>query len=156
MRLRSCYATAPPMSPEPSPPSTKVQRRPPTIAAARVLRRAMLPMALAAALLFFWKFGTLTVPAGMDTLEELLPPGTVCVVDKRPWHVRPGAVVFVDLPDGGTLLSRVERVDGDRLWLRHDNPKSRFADGEELGALSVDAVRALVLTAFASEPEGPR
>ena len=66
--------------------------------------------------------------------------------------------MFVDLPGGGTLLTRVESVDADGIIVRHDNPASRFPDGEELGPLPLAAVRGLVLTSFVPDalPEEER
>lgn len=118
------------------------------------MRRSMLPLALLLGFLLWWNYGTLTVPAGMDTMPEEYPPGSLCVIEKRPGSVAPGEVVFFEW-GGGMLLSRVSRVEGDRFWVEHDAPDSRFPDGDELGAIGVSAVYGLVLTAFVGEPALP-
>lgn len=118
-----------------------------TIRLSRVLQRLMLPLALVLGLLVWWRYGTITVPAGMDTMPLEYPPGTLCIVDEHPARLIEGQVVFFDT-GGGTLLSRVARVAGDRIWVEHDADDSRFPDGEQLGPIDEAAVRGLVLTKF--------
>lgn len=122
--------------------------------AAKVLRRLMLPFAVVAIGVFWWCFGALQVPAGMDTMPAI-PPGSVCIIDKRKGSARVGHEVFVDLPQGGTLLSRVVDVDADdRLVLRNDDPQSRLPDSAQLGALPRHCLRGTVLVVFAADRPG--
>ncbi len=115
---------------------------------ARFLRRCMLPVALICGALLFYNFGTLKVPKGMDTMMDSVPAGTTCLIQKRPSKVVVGNVVFVDLPRGGTLVTRVDEVRGDRFTVRHENSSSRFGTGESLGELSVAMVRGIVIASF--------
>lgn len=115
-----------------------------TLRITRILRRAMLPLAIVLFVLLWWSFGTVTIPPGMDTVPSA-PPGSLIVIAKRPGALQPGNLILVRV-GGGSLLTRVDRVVGDRLWVRHDNPDSRFPDGDELGPLPRDAVQGLVLT----------
>ncbi|HLU38203.1 MAG TPA: hypothetical protein VK081_02385 [Planctomycetota bacterium] len=122
--------------------------------AAKVVRRLALPVVLLGGLLLWRNYGMFTVPEGMDTLPDSHPPGTRCLVEKRPSRVRPGSVVFVEAR-GGILLSRVDAVlPGDRILLAHENPRSRFADLQDQ-PFPLSAVRALVLVAFVPTPEVP-
>lgn len=116
----------------------------------RIVRRAALPTALVCGFLLWWNFGSVVVPVGMDTMTAEFPPGTLCIVDKRPPPLAAGQVVWFTV-DGGVLLSRVSRVDGDQFWVEHDNARSRFADGDELGPLPRSALRSLVLSSFRGE-----
>lgn len=116
------------------------------------LRRGTLPVALVLGAALWLNYGTLRVPAGMDTLPGEYPPGSLCVVDKRPGTPRVGEVVFFDHRDG-VLLSRVARIDGESLYVEHADT-SRFPDGEDLGPVPVGAVRALLLTAFVPDRTG--
>lgn len=126
-----------------------------TLRATRWMRRAIVPVALLCAVALLWNYGTISVPAGMDTMSRDYPPGTVCLVLKRPSRVAPNSVVFVDVA-GGTLLTRVAGVTDEGLLVEHDNPQSRFPDRDELGLLPYTAVRGLVLTAFVAEqPRAP-
>ncbi len=107
----------------------------------------MLPVALVCALLVWWRFGTIRVPAGMDTMGEAFPPGAVCLVDEHPSAVLPGQVVFVEV--GGRLyLTRVAEVDDDGFSVANDDPNSRLGDGRDLGRLPFTALRGVVLTTF--------
>ena len=118
---------------------------------ARLVRRLILPVALLCFLLLYLTVGFLRVPRGMDTMPEI-PGGSLCVIDKRSGSVQPGIPVLVDLEDGSTLLSRVIERDEDRIRVRNDNDASRLPDSDELGWLSLSAVRGSVLAVFA--PDG--
>lgn len=108
----------------------------------------MLPFALLCGLALWLCFGLLRVPAGMDTTPAV-PPGSTCVIDKRSGAAQVGSLVFVDVPGGGTVLSRVREVAADGgLLLRHDNLESRLPDSRALGALPRTALRGTVLTVF--------
>ncbi|MEZ5965436.1 MAG: hypothetical protein R3F56_16505 [Planctomycetota bacterium] len=122
---------------------------------ARGIRRLTLPLALVGGVVLQRGYGVRTVPIGMDTLPDTHPPGTRCLVDKRPSHVVVGAVVFAEVP-GGTVLGRVEsRFGDDRLQLAADNDASCFADLLR-APVPLRAVRGLVLVTFLPEPEVPR
>lgn len=139
---------------QPKPPAIV---QPWTVRLAAKIRRLALPIVLLGSLLLWFNYGMLGVPSGMDTMIDSHPPGTRCLIAKRPSSVRQGAVVFVDLPQGGTLLARVAAVD-DRgnLSLSCDNPRSPYArELDELGAVAPSAVRALVLVAFTPTPGAP-
>lgn len=120
--------------------------------------RAALPIVLLCALLLFWLFGTVRVPAGMDTMIDTLPPGTVLLLMLHPSRVEPGSIVLLDLPEpiGGTLLSRVERVAADGSFsIRHDNRASRFVGLEQHGPFRMADVHGTVFTHFLGEPDLP-
>ena len=119
-----------------------------------VLRRGLLPLSLVLGLLLWWNYGTIRVPEGMDTLPDEYPPGSLCVVDKRPGAPRVGEVVFFSHRDG-VLLSRIARVDGGSVYFDHDDA-SRFPDGEELGPVPASAIRSLLLTALVPDRPGGR
>ncbi len=132
--------------------------RPRSLRAASWIRRATLPVALVCGFLLVRWYGFLRVPGGMDTLPHTHPPGSACIIEKWPSRVVRGAVVFVDLADGGSLLARVAEVRGDgTLMLEHDNVKSRFADpqGERLGPVTLEQVRGMVLVVFPPDVEAP-
>jgi hypothetical protein len=116
-------------------------------------RRLALPVCLAGALVLWANYGLLAVPEGMDTLPDSHPPGTRCLIEKRPRRLRPGAVVFVDV-HGGTVLARVRAVTDAGVELAHDNEHSRFAAlaGQ---TFPLAAVRGLVLVALTPTPEAP-
>lgn len=117
-----------------------------------VLRRGLLPVAIVLGVLLGVNYGTIRVPAGMDTLPDEFPPGSLCVVDKRPGRPRVGEVLFFFHRDG-VLLSRVARVEGDAVFFAHSD-SSRFPDGEELGPVPIQQVHALLLTAFVPDAAG--
>ena len=117
-----------------------------------VLRRGLLPVAIVLGVMLGVNYGTIRVPAGMDTLPDEFPPGSLCVVDKRPGPPRVGEVLFF-LHRDGVLLSRVARVEGGAVYFDHSDA-SRFPDGEELGPVSVDQIHALLLTAFVPDGAG--
>ncbi len=82
----------------------------------------------------------------MDTTPKI-PPGSLCIVDKRGSVAKVGDEVFVDLPEGGTLLSRVQSIDGaDRLIVHNDRAESRLPDSNRFGPLPRSAVRGVVIT----------
>ena len=113
--------------------------------------RIGLVLTLVLVVLFLRTYGMLTVPPGMDTMPDY-PPGTLCVIEKRPAEVSVGAVVFVDVDDG-SLLTRVAAVADGEFQVRHDDPHSRFArlQGEGLGWMPFERIRGLVLTGFVPE-----
>ena len=126
-----------------------------TVGATRLMRRLALPAVLVAGVVLYVSFGVLRVPRGMDTMPETHPGGTICVIDKRPGPVSEGWVVFVDLSDGASVLTRVAAVHDDGSFeIRHDNRESPFVHLEERGPFAVPAVRGLVLTALDVEPQG--
>lgn len=99
-------------------------------------------------------FELVTVPEGMDTMAETLPPGTVLVLMRHPRSVQPGSIVLLSLPEpiGGTLLSRVASVAADGTFtVRHDNRASRYIELEGRGPWSLADVRGTVFSQFLPE-----
>ncbi len=126
-----------------------------TIAATRWVVRLGIPVLIVSIVVLYVNYGLLGVPQGMDTMVDTHPPGTLCLIQKRPSSVTPGAVVFVDLDDGGTVLSRVVEVSDDETFtIRHDNRKSVFLYLEERGPYRVDAVRGIVVSMLVNEAQG--
>ncbi len=101
---------------------------------------------------FFTMYGSWSVLRGMDTMLEEYPPGATCIIQKRPGTVRRDNVVVIALPGGAALLTRVDRVDGDQIYIRHDNRESVFLHYEKQSYPMSD-VRGLVLTALLPDPE---
>lgn len=128
-----------------------------TTRATRWVRRAMLPAVLLGALVLWVCFGAQRVHQAMDTLPDSVPPGSLCIVDKRSGAAQPGRAVFVQLADGGILLSRVQaRADDGSLVLRNDNQDSRFPDSRQLGPVPLARLRGTVLVVFPPDhPELP-
>lgn len=117
---------------------------------ARLARRLTLPLALVAGIAFFACFGAVRVPPGMDTLPSI-PPGSLCIVDKRGGAAQVGDEVFVDLPLGGTLLTRVQAIDAEgRLVVQNDRQESQLPDSDQFGPLPRSAVRGVVITTLYS------
>lgn len=101
---------------------------------------------------FFTCFGTQRVPTGMDTVPAIRP-GSLCIVDKRKSAIREGSNVFVDVPGGGTVLSRVTALDADTVTVLHPNPGSRLPDSRSFGPLPRRMIRSTVLAVFAPDDE---
>ena len=116
---------------------------------ARFRRRiTLLAVLIVAAALwyFFSRYGTWTVIPGMDTMLPGYPPGATCVIEKDPGEVTAGkSVVILELPGGAALLTKVVRVEGERIFIRHDNRQSRFLHYEKQ-SYAMASVRGLVLT----------
>ncbi len=113
------------------------------------MHRGILLAVIILGTLLYTQYGLLRVPAGMDTMPDSFPPGTLCLIEKSPSVVIPQkSVVFVDLPQGGTVLTRVVEIVGDDLIVQHDNPKSGLGFPGGKGAVELSWVRGLVLTAF--------
>ena len=126
-----------------------------TVGATRLMRRLALPAVLVAGVVLYVSFGVLRVPRGMDTMPETHPGGTICVIDKRPGPVSEGWVVFVDLSDGASVLTRVAAVHDDGSFeIRHDNRQSKFGYLERLGPYPASSVRGQVLSAFTEIGQG--
>ena len=121
-------------------------------------RGLALPVVLLGLLLFYLKFGWQTVPPGMDTMPQSAPPGSVCAIDKHPGVLKPdSSLVFLEVPGGGVLLSRVSAVTPDgRFHIRHENRKSSFLQYESQGPFEMSSVRGLVLGVFRFENSGDR
>ena len=63
--------------------------------------------------------------------------------------------MLVEVQKGAApLWSKVARVDGDRVFLRHDNRKSMFSHYEGIG-FPLSSVRGLVLTGFTGDVKTP-
>ncbi len=115
-----------------------------------VVRSAPLVL-VASVLLLWWCFGVVKVPPGMDGVRSI-PPGSVCLIDKRQGSLRVGSSAFVDLPDGGTVLSRVQDLTADGMMLLgNDDPQSTSPDSSDFGALPTACLRGVVLVVFAGE-----
>lgn len=98
-------------------------------------------------------FELVRIPSGMDTMPRTHPPGALCLVVKRPAQVAVKDVVFVDLPEGGTLLARVESVGPQGLHVRAANERSVLTGGHLVGPIAPAAVRGRVVTVFGGEPD---
>ena len=124
--------------------------------ATRWVRRIGLPLVIVGAVVLYVRYDFLGVPAGMDTLPDTHPPGSSCLIDTWGSALAPGQAVFVDLPDGSTVLSRVESVQPDGSFeIRHDNRRSGFGYLERLGPYPPEALRGLVLVVFPASQEVP-
>jgi type IV secretory pathway protease TraF len=115
---------------------------------ARRLRRWIVLPSIAVFAWFLLQFGTMHVPAGMDTMPGA-PPGSWCLVDRWSVGLRVGSDVFVDGP-AGLLLSRVVALTDDTVSIEHPNPRSRHPDSRQFGPLPRRAVRSTVMTVLAA------
>ncbi|MCA8944277.1 MAG: hypothetical protein KDB80_17055 [Planctomycetes bacterium] len=115
------------------------------------IRRAILVAVVVMAVLLYRNYGWLRVPAGMDTMPADCPAGALCIIAKQPSAVQPGSIVFVDLATGGTVVTRVQRVVGDDIVVSNDNRNSRFAFDDGGAVVSIDQVRALVITVLTDD-----
>lgn len=124
-----------------------------TIRLSRWIRRLALPVVLLALFYFYLHFGWQTVPTGMDTVPTSAPPGSVCAIAKRPTTLEAGtSLVFLEVPGGGVLLSRVSKLEPDgRFHIRHENRESKYLRYESMGPYSMDKVQGLVLGVFRFE-----
>jgi hypothetical protein len=119
---------------------------------AKSLRRwALFGMLFVGAYLLYG-YGGRWVPGDMDTVPAI-PAGSFCIIDRWQSTVMAGSHVFVALPDGRTVLTRVAHREGERITIEHPNPRSSFPDSRTLGPLPVSAVQGTVLGAF---PGGDR
>ncbi len=120
---------------------------------ASALRRLTLPVAVIAGIVFWQMYAVIRVPAGMDTMPHIAP-SSVCLVARSGKTAKVGHEVFCEVPDGGTVLSRVQEVTADdRLVLRHDYAASRLPDSRVFGPVMRDAVRGVVLVVFGADAE---
>lgn len=120
---------------------------------ARALRRLTLPFAVVAGIVFWQMYGVIRVPEGMDTIPGIAP-GSTCLVARSGGKAMVGHEVFCDIPDGGTVLSRVMEITADdRLVLRHDHADSRLPDSRAFGPVARDSVRGVVLVVFGSDAD---
>jgi len=124
-----------------------------TVRLSRWIRRLALPVVLLALLFFYLHFGWQTVPGGMDTMPQSAPPGSICAIDKRPTTLKAEtSLVFLEVPGGGVLLSRVSKLEPDgRFHILHENRKSKYLRFESMGPYSIDKVQGLVLGVFRLE-----
>lgn len=117
---------------------------------ARWLKRLTWVFAVVAGIVFFAWFGTQRVPSGMDTVPSI-PPGSLCIVDRRQSAAKVGSHVFVDVPGGGTLLSQVTQADDVGVFVQNPNGLSALPDSRTFGVLPRHHVRSTVLAVFAAE-----
>lgn len=118
---------------------------------ARALRRLTLPFAVVAGIVFWQMYGVIRVPEGMDTMPHITP-GSACLVARNGSAAKVGHEVFCDVPDGGTVLSRVQEITADdRLVLVHDHAGSRLPDSRAFGPVARDSVRGVVLVVFGAD-----
>lgn len=116
------------------------------------LVRRLFLVAVVGVVVYTWVcYGIYTVVAGMDTMPAY-PPGSYCIIEKGPGHVKVDSVIVLDLEAGGALLTRVERIEGDTIRVRHDNRASAFS-WVEGSAHPLSSVRGLLLTALV--PDAP-
>jgi hypothetical protein len=113
----------------------------------RWLRRATWVLAIVAGIVFFAWFGTQRVPAGMDTVPSI-PPGSLCIIDRRQGAAKVGSHVFLDVPAGGTVLSEVTAADEEKVFVLHPNAASALPDSRSFGPLPRSSVRSTVLVVF--------
>lgn len=119
---------------------------------AQWLRRAALPLVALGVLGLLWTFELTRLPAGMDSMTDI-PPGATVLLDRRAGSAREGMAILVELPQGGSLLSRLVRREADgALWVENDRLDSRLPDSRSLGALPASCYRGAVLVVF--PPEG--
>ena len=111
------------------------------VALTRLVRRLILPVAVASAVLLWVHFGVMRVPDASLCFTDAYAPGTSCFVAKRPGELVTGAVVFVATADGLALM-RVARCEAESVHLA-DAGASAFPDGVPRAA-----VRGLVITGF--------
>ena len=121
----------------------------------RLVLACSVPTLIVCTVILHYSYGLVRVPAGMDTMVETHPPGTLCVIEKSPGSLPANSVVFVDLPDGSTVLTRAVAVNADGgIDIRHDNRASRFQYLESAGPYPLQAVRGHVLSFFLPDPKG--
>ena len=118
-----------------------------SLRAGRVVRRLILPIALVCFLALYLCFGFLRVPQGMDTMPDVYPPGTTCLIQRHPTSVVANkSIVFLEVESGAApLLVRVLKFENGRIYPFVENPQSRFAAYAE-ESYPFDKVRSLVLT----------
>lgn len=111
------------------------------------LKRLGLPALLIGFILLFRTYWFMTVPVGMDTMPEIYPPGTTCVVEYDPSQLIGGkSVIFLEVEAGAQpILVRVRKVENGRVFPSVDNPRSRYA-GYARQSYLIEQVRALVLS----------
>jgi hypothetical protein len=131
------------MKPTKSDKMTKFRRR---------VNWAALVVVVVALAYFFTMYGSWTVLKGMDTMPDEYPPGATCIIKKNPGGVQKDSVVVIGLPGGAALLTRVDRIEADRFFIRHDNRESVFLHYEKQ-SYPMSAVRGLVLSALLPDPD---
>lgn len=131
-------------------PSRKVPGFDPPQLARRLRRVTWLAAAIATVVFLCW-YGAERVPRGMNTIPGI-PPGSLCLVDRRASAAKVGSDVFCDVPDLGLVLSRITAVDADTITIEHPNPQAAWPDSRAFGPLPKRALRSTVLVVFA--PEG--
>jgi hypothetical protein len=117
---------------------------------AKYVRRITPIVAFVCVGVLWLNFGWLRVPAGMDTTPSA-PPGSLCIIRKRPGPAAVGSLVFANVPGGGVVLSRVVARDGDAVVLRHDDPDSRMPSSEHFGAVPDEEIAAVVISVLLAE-----
>ena len=104
---------------------------------------------------FFTLYDNWKVIPGMDTMIPEYPPGATCIIKKNPSHVQAKtSVVIIQVSAKALLLSRVDRIDGDKIYIKHDNRVSVFRHYEKKSYTIAD-VRGLVITVLVPDPEIP-
>lgn len=119
------------------------------------VKRLALPVVLLGLILFFRSYWFVVVPEGMDTMPEVYPPGTTCVVQRNPAQVVEGSVVFLEVEAGvAPILVRIAKVANGRIHPLVENPRSRFA-GYAKDNYPLSSVRALVLSGVTPDSGAP-
>lgn len=119
----------------------------------RWLRRATWILALLATALFLSWYGPQRVPRGMNTVASM-PPGSLCIVDRRQGAAKIGSHVFVDVPEIGILLSRVVGLDASTITVENPDPASSWPDSRNFGPLPLRCLRSTVLVVFPFDASG--
>lgn len=114
---------------------------------ARRFRRYTIVFAIVVLVAGFAVFGTRWVPVNMDTVPDV-PPGSYCILDKRQSAAQVGSNVFVELPDGELILSRIATRSDDTITLLHPNQASFIPDSRVFGALPHRAIVGTVICVF--------
>ncbi len=118
---------------------------------AKWVKRLVLPVLVLGLLLFFRVYWFAVVPTSMDTMPEMYPPGTICVIERHPDVVREGSVIFLEVkPGAAPILVEVDKVEAGRVFPLVRNRRSRFA-GYAQDSYPLVNVRGLVLSGIAPD-----
>lgn len=113
------------------------------------LRRITACLGIAFGIFCVVRFGSMWVPARMDTVPTI-PPGSWCLVDRWKGGMHVGSDVFVDV-DAGRVLTRIAAIDQDTVTVLHPNGNSAWPDSRQFGLLPHAAVHSTVMVVFAGD-----
>lgn len=115
------------------------------------MKRLVLPVLVLGLVVFFRIYWFVVVPTSMDTMPEMYPPGTICVIERHPDTVREGNVIFLEVKAGAApILVQVGKVAAGRVFPVVRNRSSRFA-GYAQDSYPLTDVRGLVLSGIAPD-----